>query len=65
VPKSPKPEKPYCLRRPGVGADDSACPKSDHQYIQSQERNAVRLHEARAAQPIGSDGCVAAGIFTK
>lgn len=58
MPKGQKPEKSYCLRRSGVDSDDGYCEKSTHEYIQPQERHVVSLHAARAAEPIGSDGCV-------
>jgi hypothetical protein len=64
VSKGQKPEKSYCLRRSGVDSHDGHCKESTHKYIQPEERNAVPLHAARAAEPIGSDGCVRVNIFT-
>lgn len=64
MPKGENTEKSYCLRRSCVDSDDSNCEKSTHEYIQPQEKHALRLHAARAADPIGSDGCLRIVFFT-
>lgn len=42
---------------------DGHCEKSNHEYIQPEESNAVPLHAPGIAKPVGSDGCTRVNVF--
>lgn len=56
VPIGTRPEKPYWLRNAGLGVLVRVDPRAEEKHLQHQKRDAIELHEAGTAKPIGPYG---------